>query len=171
MSHDLRDLCNKLCRELAQAEQSAVVHPAREARRLGNSPPGRALAAISEHARSLRPELEVLCTPQPFGIRVGQLVGKAFSALRTALFDRLIDAERSYRGTLLGLRHGIDLARLLREVALRRDQVGLIHFCERLLVERTALIEDAETALTWFAEEPGSALRSGVRNVLQLAHR
>lgn len=171
MNQDLRVLCEKLCRELAQCEQSAVVHPAREARRLGNSPPARALVAISEHARSVRPELELMCKRQAFGVRFGQLVGKAFSAVRTVLFDQLIDAERSYRGTLLGVRHGIDLARLLREVAMRREQVGLVQLCDRLLVERVGLVEDAEDALGWFAEEPSTALRSGPRSVLQLAHR
>lgn len=171
MPHELRHLCDKLCRELAQSEQSALVHPAREARKLGPTAPGRALSAISEHARALRPELEVLCVRQAFGIRLGQLVGNTFSTLRTLLFDRLIDAEQSYRGTLLGVRHGIDLARLLREVALRRDQAGLVRFCERLLVERVALIQDAESALAWFADEPAAALHSGVRGVLQLAHR
>jgi hypothetical protein len=33
---------------------------------------------------------------------------------------RFVDAERSYRATLLGLRHGVDVARLLREVIVSR---------------------------------------------------
>jgi len=162
MKNDLRTLGEKLCRELAQSEQSAEVHPAREARRLGRTPPGRALRAISEHATRLRPELTAMCVDQPLGIRVGRAAGEMFSTLRHLVFDRLIDTERSYRGTLLGLRHGVDLARLLREIALRRGQDGLVQYCDELLVDRVILIEDAEAALAWFADEPGRALQSGL---------
>jgi len=167
---DLHKLCTKLCRELAQSEQSAIVHPRREAKRLGDISPAHALLAIAAHAEELRPRFEALMAKrQPGGTRLGRAVGRMFSAIRHAIADRLIDAERSYRGTLLGLRHGIDLARLLREVALREHDTHLVRFCDEFLIERLALIEDAEQALAWFAEQPSKAIRSGARLALEPA--
>src|SRR5689334_1449860 len=107
---DLQKLYDKLCRELAQSEQSASTHPRREAKRLGDTAPAHALLAIATHADELRPRFAALMAKrQPKGMRVGRAFGRAFSAIRQAFADRLIDAERSYRGTLLGLHHGIDV--------------------------------------------------------------
>ena len=169
---DLHKLCTKLCRELAQSEHSALVHPQREAKRLGDISPAHALLAISEHAKELRPRFEALMAKrQPKGTRVGRAFGQAFSTIRHLIADRLIDAERSYRGTLLGLRHGTDVARLLREVALREHDTHLMRFCDEFLIERLALIEGAEAALAWFAEQPSRAIRSGMRLALQPASK
>lgn len=167
MSDDLRRLRTKLCRELAQSEHSAEVHCAREANRLGQIPPAVALRVISEHAAELKPSLQALLDDQQIGRSLGQVVGATFSVLRHFLFDRLIDAERSYRGTLLGLHHGIDIVRLLREVAYCSAERDLMRWCDGFLIERTALVEQAEHAMVWFAERPARALRSGVRMALQ----
>jgi hypothetical protein len=167
---DLEKLYSKLCRELAQSEQSASVHPRREAKRLGDTPPAHALLAIANHADELRPRFEALMSKrQPKGIKIGRAFGRAFSVIRHAFADRLIDAERSYRGTLLGLQHGIGVTRLLREVSLRAHDTHLVKFCDELLVERGGLIEGVEQALGWFAEEPGRAIRSGARLALEPA--
>ncbi|MDQ3334825.1 MAG: hypothetical protein M4D80_06680 [Myxococcota bacterium] len=167
---DLHKLCTKLCRELAQSEHSAVVHPQREAKRLGDVSPAHALLAIAEHAKALRPRFEALMVKrQPKGIKVGRVFGEIFSVIRQLIADRVIDAERSYRGTLLGLRHGIDVVRLLREVSLREHDTHLLRFCDDFLVERVALMEGAEQALAWFAEQPSRAIRSGMRLALQPA--
>ena len=164
---DLEKLRRKLCRELSQSEHDAKVHPTREARRLGNTPPAGALRAIAAHAEELRPRLEALLSrDQRVGLRLGRTVGSLFSMIRHLILDRIIDAERSYRGTLLGLRHGIDVARLLREVAAREGDAALVRFCDELLVARLCLIEDAEQVLAWFAEQPSLALRSGARMAL-----
>lgn len=169
---DLHKLCTKLCRELAQSEHSAVVHTRREAKRLGDISPAHALLAISEHAKELRPRFEALMVKrQPNGIKVGRAFGQVFSLVRHVIADRFIDVERSYRGTLLGLRHGIDVARLLREVALREHDTHLLRFCDEFLVERLGLIEGAEQALAWFAEQPSRAIRSGMRLALQPASK
>jgi hypothetical protein len=169
---DLHKLCTKLCRELAQSEHSAVVHPQREAKRLGDVSPAHALLAIAEHAKELRPRFEALMVKrQPKGMKIGRAFGEMFSTIRQAIADRVIDAERSYRGTLLGLRHGIDVARLLREVALREHDTHLMRFCDEFLIERLALIEGAEQALAWFAEQPSRAIRSGMRLALQPASK
>lgn len=159
---DLQKLHTKLCRELAQSEYSATVHTWREANRLGDSPPAEALRAISEHARDQRPRFEALMArEQAAGIKVGHTVGEIFSTVRHVLFDRLIDSERSYRGTLLGLRHGVDVVRLLREVSFREGDSYLVRFCDEWLLERLCLLEQAEQALAFFAEQPSRALRSG----------
>lgn len=164
---DLQKLRTKLCRELAQSEQSARLHPRREARRLGKVPPAAALRAIADHADQLRPRFDALLRDeQPVGLRVGRLIGRLFSALRQGLFDRMIDTERSFRGTLLGLRHGIDTTRLLREVAARLDDVYLVAFCDELLARRLPLIARAEATLAWFADQPSRALQSGMRQAL-----
>lgn len=164
---DLQKLRTKLCRELAQSEQSARLHPRREARRLGKVPPAAALRSIADHAEELRPRFDALMREdQPVGLRVGRWVGQLFSALRHGLFDRMIDTERSFRGTLLGLRHGIDTTRLLREVATRLGDVYLVAFCDELLARRLPLIARAEATLSWFAEQPARALQSGLRQAL-----
>lgn len=163
---DLHKLRTKLCRELAQSEQSARVHPIREARRLGKVPPAAALRTIAEHAAVMRPRLEALMRDQPAGLRLGRWVGKLFSVLRHGLFDRIIDTERSFRGTLLGLRHGVDTARLLREVAWRLGDSYLVAFCDELLARRLPLIARAEATLSWFADQPARALQSGLRAAL-----
>ncbi|MGN6106879.1 MAG: hypothetical protein ACTHU0_17360 [Kofleriaceae bacterium] len=160
---DLHKLRNKLCRELAQSEHDAKLHPAREARRLGDVPPAHSLLRISEHAEELRPRFEALMQRkhQRRGMRLGRTVGSMFSALRHAIFDRMIDSERAFRATLLGLRHGLDCARLLRDVAAREGDSFLVRFCDELLVERSGLLEDAEQTLSWFADCPSIALRAG----------
>lgn len=159
---DLHKLRTKLCRELAQSEHDAKLHTMREARRLGPVPPAVALRAIATHAEDQRPRFESLMRRQPAGLQLGRAVGLVFSTLRHYLFDRLIDTERSYRATLLGIKHGLDVARLLREVAVREGDPAIVRFCDELLVERTLLVEDAEKQLVWFAECPQQALRSGL---------
>lgn len=173
MHDDLVKLRMKLCRELAQSERSALVHTRREARRLGDISPAHALLAISAHAEALRPPFEALMVKrQPRrGIQVGRIVGEWFSTMRHLIADRVIDVERSYRGTLLGMRHGVDIVRLLREVALRDHDAHLVRFCDEFLLDRLALIEGAEQALAWFAEQPSKAIRSGMRLALEPASK
>lgn len=103
---------------------------------------------------------------QPIGVLAGRKVGELFSLLRTLLFDRFIDVERSYRGTLLGFHHGLSTARLLRDVAERLDEPEMVTLCETLLRERVPLVEAAERELRWFADSPRKAIRSGLRVAL-----
>jgi hypothetical protein len=120
------------------------------------------MRAIAEHCGALRPRFEWLLRPDhTLGLGLGRALGQVVSALRHALFGRLIDTERSFRTTLLGLRHGVDVARLLREVALRTGEIHLLRYCDELLAERTRLLAHAEQALGWFAEQPAIALSSG----------
>lgn len=160
----LRKLYSKLCRELAQSERSGVIHTRREARRLGDTPPARALRALGAHAAVSLPRFEEILAPtHTLGLLAGRRVGDLFSTLRHFLFDRLIDLERSYRGTLLGFHHGIGTVRLLREVAERRGNHAVVEFCDRWLAERVPLLDAAERELHWFADVPKKAIKSGLR--------
>lgn len=134
-------LRDKLSRELAQAEHDARIHTRREAGRLGDVPPARALLAIADHADEVEVVIEKLIGHrQPVGLRVAHAVALALSNARHYVFDRLIRTERSYRMTLLGLRHGLDTLRVLREVAAVNHDVKLLKFCDLILVERLCLI-------------------------------
>lgn len=160
------------CRELAQAERSALVHPRREGRRLGDVPPGRALLAISEHAEANRQRLASLLRSRAgAGVAIGRVLGELFSDVRHGVVDRLIDSERSYRGTLLGLEHGRDLVRLIAAAARRTDDPHLLAFCDEWLLERGRLIDVAHAALAWFAEHPERALQSGFGQWLASARK
>jgi hypothetical protein len=157
----IQELREKLCRELAQSEHDAVVHCTREARRYGALPPGQAFRAIAAHAKENRPRLKAVWgAKQRLGIRAGRAVGEVFSMLRHAAVDWAIDAERSYRATLLGLRHGLDAARLLREVLIQQQDDDARRRCDQLIEGRDRLLSRAEHRLRWFAEHPEVALRS-----------
>jgi hypothetical protein len=108
---------------------------------------------------------------QPIGTMLGRRIGELFSTLRHVIFDRLIDLERSYRGTLLGFHHGLAVARLLREVAERLDEQRVVAFCDEWLPVRGALVDAAERELHWFADAPHKAIRSGFRSFLQPTRR
>src|SRR4051812_3408220 len=167
---ELRKLKEKLCRELSQSEHSAVVQTRREARRLGDIPPAHALLQISAQARAIRPRLDALIAGRRAtvrGVEIGKVVGELFSMLRHYLFDRMIDTERSYRGTLLGLDHGIDIVRMLAAICERDGDEHLAVFCEEWLATRIALVEGARACLAWFTAQPAFALQSGMRRVLE----
>ena len=160
MDHDekvkrQRALLASLMTELFQSERSAMKHPRREAERLGDTPPAQALRAASEHAEQMQHELsEVAKANDLSASRVGVVLGSIFSGLRQGIGDRLVDRERSYRGTLLGLRHGLDLMKMIQKVA---DAAGLVELgglCTRWLEERQALVTRVEQAMTWFATHP-----------------
>ena len=165
---ELERLKQKLCRELAQSEHSAMVQPRREARRLGDTPPGDALCAISAHAEAMRPRLDALLVKRASrrGVRIGALVGEVFSLVRMLVADRVIDTERSYRGTLLGIDHGTDIVRMLFAIADRDGDQRLALFCKEWLAGRLALLSRARSELAWFAQEPRAALVSGLRRAL-----
>jgi hypothetical protein len=153
------DLLERLFHELFQTETSAARHPRVQARKLGDTPPAHALEAVARHAEQVRRQLPVLARAAGLSTSLtGRLIGSVFHWLRHALFDRVVDAERSYRATLLGLRHGLDLVRLLREVADREGLDLLVEWCDDWAIARTPMVEAAACELYWFAEEPESAL-------------
>jgi hypothetical protein len=88
----------------------------------------------------------------------GIATGELFSQLRDKLADLLIDSERSYRGTLLGCRHGLDVVRLLRQLAIVIGNEDLDNFCAGWLNTRIVLVEQLEEELAWFAKHPKEAV-------------
>ena len=157
---DRKQLESKLCHELSQSEHSALAQPRREARRLGDTPPGDVLRGIAAHARAMRPRLDALLAHRSSrrGMRIGALFGELFSLTRHLFADRLIDTERSYRGTLLGLDHGADLVRMLAAIAALDHDHDLAVFCQDWLAGRLPLLERARNELAWFVREPAVAL-------------
>src|ERR1700748_3305972 len=99
-------LIKHLGHELWQTEVSASQHCRREAERLGDTSPARALLACAKHADTVLADLPHYGVKRPLiASALGMALGKAFSEARDTVADKLIASERSYRGTLLGLRH------------------------------------------------------------------
>lgn len=151
----------KLFHELFQTEQSAVSHPQREAERLGSVPPAQALRETSAHAERVLKELPELAAQHNLPTsRIGQSVGQLFSNMRQWFADHLLDEERSYRGTLLGLRHGVDLVLLIRHAARVEGDPGLEGWCTTWLTERVPLVDEVAAQLAWFGATPQVALHT-----------
>jgi hypothetical protein len=147
-----------LWEEFNQTERSAKRHPAREAERLDGTPPAVALRAVSEHATRVLTELDTVAWVENLSSgTIGRAVGELFTNAREMVTDRIMDAERSYRATLLGMRHGVDLVKLVREVARARGRMELDEFCTRWLAERQPLVAGVEHAMAWFATHPREA--------------
>ena len=154
------ELLRKLFRELTQTERSASRHGRREAGRYGSEPPAQALHAVAEHADRAQREIADLARRCDLGGNsVGALVGESLSLMRDLIVDQLVDAERSYRGTLLGIRHGTDLVDLIRRVADASGQVEIGGFCTRWLEERQPLVDQVAHELAWFARHPRRSAR------------
>lgn len=156
---EAHELLESLMRELFQTEESAVSHPRVEAERLGGStPPGRAMLAVAAHAKEALAELPRLARAHDLPVSAGGLaVGKIFSITRDALADLLLTSEKSYRGTVLGMRHGVDLVELMRYLAHKEGDLEIEAWCSEWLARRRPLIEAAARELSWFAANPGRA--------------
>jgi hypothetical protein len=155
-----RTLVNNLTRELFQTETSAVRHSKREAARLGDTAPAHALRSVAAHAEEVLPQLPQLAERNGLIVsKGGMVVGELFSQTRDKFADMLIDSERSYRGTLLGMRHGVDVVRLLEEFARSVDNAELTQFCTQWLERRQPLVQEVDAELRWFAQNPDEAVR------------
>lgn len=155
MSTPQNDLLDTLFVELFQTERSAIAHPEREAERYGEAAPGVALRAVSAHARAQLPGLERLAQLDDHRMaKVGLALGEAFSVIRQAFGDRLVSREKSYRGTLLGMHHGIDVVLEVDAVARILGKDDIVAWCSQWLAVRRPLVEQARSALVWFAENP-----------------
>jgi hypothetical protein len=155
-----KKLLDQLSHELWQTETSASQHNRREAERLGDTPPARALLAVAAHADTALKTLPTLSLePLTLPNRVSMAVGKVFSEVRDTFADKLLTSERSYRGTLLGMRHGVDVVKSLLANAQRTEQSDLIAFLQRWLSERQPLVAAVEGELDWFAAHPEQAVK------------
>jgi hypothetical protein len=150
-------LLDKLVREITRAELQAIDHPVRERRRLGDSPPVQALRDVALHAGAMQPRFETLLRGHDVALHRGGL-GATLATLRHLVVERVIDAERAYRTALLDLRHGIDVVKLLRDVARREMLFGVIRWCDDWLGARRTLVARVEAQLAWFAEDAEVAI-------------
>lgn len=158
-----------LIRELFQTEQSAKEHPIIEAERLGDVPPAAVLRAVAAHAEAALAELPPLVVRHDLPVSEGgKTVGAAFSAIRDHFVDLLLNVEKSYRGTLLGMRHGVDLVELVQYVAREEGDVELARWCASWLEQRRPLVEAAARELAWFAANPSRAREPAKANPLAL---
>ncbi|HEY0133661.1 MAG TPA: hypothetical protein VGB85_06260, partial [Nannocystis sp.] len=98
----------------------------------------------------------------------GKLVGAAFSSLRDHFVDLLLSSEKSYRGTLLGMRHGVDLVELIQYVSRQEGDLALSQWCATWLEKRRPLVEAAAGELAWFAANPDRAREAAKDNPLAL---
>lgn len=152
-SSDRRRLLDKLLRELVRSEEQAVEHAEREAKKLGDAPPVMALREVGAHAESMRPRMWHVFEAHELEIsRTG--ISATLTALRQRVADRVHDAERAYRGALLDLRHGIDVVRVLRDVARLEELFAVIRWCDDWLAARRTLVARVEAQLAWFAQQP-----------------
>ena len=157
--------------ELFQTERSAIMHCDREADRLGKTPPAHTLEDVADHARMALARLTRLAdegkipAPKPIQ-KIGQAIGRTFSRARMHVFDHLIDSEKSYRGTLLGMRHGVDLVHLVHPLAVAAECYELAAWCTEWLEKRQPLLERAVGQLSWFANHPEIAFeKAGHRRI------
>jgi hypothetical protein len=158
MTRDAQLLCSVVA-ELFQSERSASRHPLVEAERIGDTPPALPMQLVAAHATRALSELEVLSQDRDLEVGTGmRALGRALSAMRNRVADLGLRREQSYRFTMLGIRHGIDTVRLLREIALERDDPELVRWSEQWLEERLQLIGETEAQLRWFARFPDEAL-------------
>jgi hypothetical protein len=155
------ELLHSLTREFFQSESSAALHCRREASRLGGVPPARALLAVATHAEQVLEGLPRVAREHGLPVSAaGSAIGALFSQARDTLSDLLLDSERSYRGTLLGCRQGIDLARLMRHATNETCDVELAEYLDEWLASRIVLVENLEEELAWFAKNPHEAQKN-----------
>ncbi|HUS29975.1 MAG TPA: hypothetical protein VMZ53_15825 [Kofleriaceae bacterium] len=83
-------------------------------------------------------------------------ISATLSTLRQLVTDRIHDSERAYRAALLDLRHGLDVVRVMREVARLEELFALIRWCDDWLAARRTLVSRVEAQLAWFAEQPSA---------------
>jgi hypothetical protein len=152
-------LLRSVVAELFQSERSASRHPVVEAERVGDTPPALPMQLVAAHATRALGELEVLSHDRDLEVGKGmRALGRTLSAMRNRVADLGLRREQSYRFTMLGIRHGIDTVRLLREIAVERDDTELVSWTEQWLEERLQLIGQAEAQLSWFARFPEEAV-------------
>jgi putative NIF3 family GTP cyclohydrolase 1 type 2 len=115
---------------------------------------------VAAHAKQVVADLPALATRNDMIVsKGGMVVGELFSQTRDKLADMLIDSERSYRGTLLGMRHGVDVLRLLHDFAEAVGKQDLRQFCEAWLAVRVPLVQQVDEQLRWFAQNPDEAVK------------
>ena len=149
---DRRRLLDKLLRELVRSEAQAVEHAPREARRIGETAPVQALRDVAAHALAMRPRFDQVLDGHALHAARGG-IGATLATLRQLVTERIHDSERAYRAALLDLRHGVDVVRVVREIARLEELFALIRWCDDWLATRRTLVARVEAQLAWFADQ------------------
>jgi hypothetical protein len=140
----MRSVGDKLVREIARAEQQAIAHAVREANRLGDVPPVRALCEVADHAQSVQARLAFVV--------VGHDLAWPHRAPRPRNRLAVHDPERAFRGALLDLRHGITLVERLHDHAGADGIFGILRWCDDWLRARRTLVARVAARLAWYVD-------------------
>jgi hypothetical protein len=155
---ETRRLLQKLIRETARSEAQALAHPLREMKRIGPTPPVLALQVVADHVTLMQQRFSVMLEGHDLTTHARGGITATLSSLRHLVVDRVTDPERAYRTALLDLRHGVEVVKLLGEIARREMLFGLIRWSEDWLGARRTLVARAEAQLGWFAEQEALAI-------------
>jgi hypothetical protein len=150
----VESLLSDRVREVLQVENLAVRQCQREAERLGPTAPADTLLAIGAHAEGTLTALLSVCAREGLQTDRGSAVGVWLWGLRERIADLLVQSEASFRSTLLGVRHGVGLMRVVSSNAGAASKLALAEFCSVWLSTRTVLLRRAEAELDWFARNP-----------------
>jgi hypothetical protein len=90
-------------------------------------------------------------------------VGSLFSIGRDTLADFFLTTEQSYRGTLLGMRHGFDVVTLFRLAALDEGDSQVVAWTDSWLAERQSPVAVVADQMRWFVAHPQRALQNAKR--------
>lgn len=161
MKNPAQKLLSKLARELYQTETSAVTLPRREAARLGDGGPATAMLDVANHADRVLKTLPELFDSRGVGSMsfLGAVYGAVLGTIRRLGVDYVMGQERSYRMTLLGMRHGIDLVYELEQLAIEMKDEQLTEWCKVWLERRVPLVTAVEKQLQWFVTHPEQAIQ------------
>jgi hypothetical protein len=153
-------MLRRLCRQVIQSETAVRRRCHHEAERLRRLPPAVALRATAVHAEEALKSMPGRGRAEHVPVSIADtLAGTVRSTVQGAIVSRLISSEQAYRDTLLGLRQGVDLVRMLRELARLQSEQALETWCDEWLEQRTPLVVDAEGGLAWFARNSEQATR------------
>jgi len=141
-------LLEKLLRELVRAELFAVEHVEPQVMRLGECAPVDALREVANHALVMRTRFTLALEGHGLVVARGGLT-QTLSTLRPLVGE---DEQRAYRGALLDFRHGMDVVRVMREVARLEELFALIRWCDDWLAARRTLVARVEAQLSWFVD-------------------
>lgn len=148
-----RKLLHKLGRELFQRESTLRVRCRKQAERLGDAPPAGPLRASATHADEALKSMTKNTSRRELPMHVARtIVSLAGSALRELVSERFESVEHAYRDTLLQMKRGVDLVRMMNQLAQREGDIELTAWSDAWLRERETLVQQAESLMPWFAD-------------------
>jgi len=149
-----RKLLRRHGRELLRTEAWMRLHCQRETERLGSVPPAEPLRAAGHHADAAVKYMMAHTARVDFPLNVASTVaGLIASSASTFVLDRVLSSEQAYRSTLLSMKRGVDLVKMMNQLAQRSGELELIEWTDSWLRLREAYLQQAEAQLGWFADK------------------